>query len=170
MPKSIKKENRKGSLVYTSAVFFLLSGLSFFIPFCSYQDEYGVTAGLTSYKILIGGEDTFYLNSYLYSFSYKLNIPLLLMLQLCLLSIVASIFGKRDKTNLIIATILGAITFILNCFSLPLATLSSSLLMNGIRPGVGYFFSLGFCFIALVNLLICLFPIIFKKKQKDYEL
>ena len=105
MPKSIKKENRKGSLVYTSAVFFLLSGLSFFIPFCSYQDEYGVTVGLTSYKILIGGEDTFYLNSHLYSFSYKLNIPLLLMLQLCLLSIVASIFGKRDKTNLDISWI-----------------------------------------------------------------
>lgn len=170
MVKSIKKERRRGTLVYLSSFFFLLAGLSLLIPFCSYQIEDGLTLSLTSYKVIFGGEDIFTQNGYIYSFSYKLNVPLLIMSQLFVLSFIASLLGKKDKTNIIIALLLGLSSLIMDLFSIRLASLSSSLIQVGLKPGVGYYFSIGLNVLAIVVLLICLFPLISKKKEKNYEL
>lgn len=170
MVRSIKKERRKGLLVYLSSFFFLLAGLSLFIPFCSYQIENGFTLSLTSYKVIFGGEDVFTQNGYIYSFSYKLNVPLLIMSQIFVLSFIASLLGKKDKTNIIIALLLGISSLVMDIFSIRLAGLSSSLIQEGLKPGVGYYFSIGLAILALITLLICLFPLLFKKKEKNYEL
>ncbi len=171
MVVSIKKEKRKGWLVYVAAILFLLSGLFLFIsPFCSYEIETGRTINLTPYKVLLGGSDSFTVNGYVYSFSYSINVPLLILEQLFILSFFSCLFGKRVKRNIIVGLIIGSICLCLDCFCLSLVCFSSKgIIYSGVKYGPGFYFSIILCLFALIILLFCLIPISFNKKELDDE-
>lgn len=171
MVVSLRKEKRKGWIIYIASLLFLLSGLFLFIsPFCSYMVETGQSLSLTPYKVLFGGNDSFTLNGFIYSFSYSLNVPLLILEQLFVLAFLSCVFGKQTKRNIIAGLVIGIICLCLDCFCLRMVSFSSKdIVYSGLKLGPGFYFSIFSCLLALIILFVCLCPFIFRKKETDNE-
>ena len=140
---------------------------SLFLPLLSVMTPAGETISFYGWNILAGGPIVAELPSGVYSFSFRVNIYLLVATQAYLLSVISCFLGRQSIFNraFSLVTALGAAVLVgLNPLVIPQF---SSLPANSVSFAYGSYLSIGFAGVAILGELVLLvFLLIGKNARK----
>ena len=96
MKKNFAKRDRRGMVIYLSAVSMLLAVLSFLFPFVGEASAEGEVFYFDSLKVVFGGDVEILSKGYLYSYQFSFNLPFVVILFVALISMMAALAGRNS--------------------------------------------------------------------------
>ena len=147
-------------------VFMLLALGALFLPLVFAKTYAGERIDFFGYMAMFGGRVEQTLPSGVYSFSFEVNVPLLVLTQAFLLASVACLLSRTSYFNRVFALVLTLGSVMGLCFVKAWIVSKSSLTGDGL--GLGYGFVLSFVFATLAIALEILL-LVFAKTPKKSE-
>ncbi len=130
--------------------FFVMSLIGFFMPFFGQKTEMGEVIYFDSFIMLFGGEYSAVVDGIVYSYSFALNLPFLIILAFDASGILFAL-SARNSPSRIMGTIIIAV------FSLGFFLFSRFILMASNPSLSGNNFAFGFGYLlTILSLLLCI--------------
>ena len=165
------KKRKRGRLIYLTTLCILASLVGFFFPFLGEAVGANEAVFFDPMALFFGGESSGFHNGYYYGFALSLNIPFLIFVMICIVTVFASL-SARDTPRLLGATMFLLIVLIAGlALSQPaIAAINPSISSKGLVFGYGFYISilsmiLGLC-ICLLELVLC---IRFRRKRDVFR-
>ena len=151
MKKNFAKRDRRGMVIYLSAISMLLAVLSFLFPFVGEASAEGEIFYFDSLKVVFGGDVEIVSKGYLYSYQFSFNLPFVVILFVALISIMAALAGRNSVQNTGICSLLSLATTIAFGFvPFIIASTNQSIVESSLIRGPGFYLAVIFGSLSFV--------------------
>lgn len=142
-------KRRLWELVPAAAFFAALGCL--FLPLLKTNGVNGEPIRFYGYLLIFGGNIEVASSSGVYSFAFRFNVWLLILMQALLLSSLAALLSFRNGFNRIFGLVLSMASLVFLCLAPVWVSIVSSMPLEGLRPAFGLYLSTG---LAALGILI----------------
>lgn len=145
MTKAMRREKRRGALVFLAALFILGGAIFAFFPIAGVWTADNELLPFSSFNVYFGGAVTIPAKDGSYYLHFQANIPLIVMIQLMALSIISAMLGRNMPNQLLIGILLllGAIIMEALCLVF-IAVVNKGIPVTGLNYAPGFYLSM-FC-------------------------
>ena len=153
------------TLNIVSAVLFLLSLGSLFLPILKVSTATNESIRFFGWTVLFGGTVEATTESGIYSFSFGVNIGLLITMQGLLLSAAACFLCGRSKVNRVFAAVLSLASLVALFFTRNFVAMSSAVAPTGLAFAFGWWMAVGFAGIGIYAEGMSIFSLSVKERR-----
>lgn len=151
-----KFKTKRGRLIYLVSLLLFASYFFILIPYFGVYTAENELILFQFSNYVLGGNVVVNSNGYVYSYSFKLNVYLIIYQQLMLLACLGSIFSRNSTKNLIFTMFL-IIGCLVASFFVPffIISVNPQFTYKDIQLNIGYFLQVGILLICLILTLVC---------------
>ena len=135
------------------------------LPLLKTETAFNETIEFSGVLLLFGGTLTRELGSGVYSFTFNVNVYLLIVSQGFLLSAISCLLGRMSRFNRVFSLALGLASVVALCFAKRFVALSSPIAYDGLEFHYGFSIGLSLAIVSLIGEVIAL-SVFDKKPQK----
>ncbi len=141
---------KRGYLIYICTIFFITSMAAVFLPTFGQRVDSGDVIFFNSLTVLIGGEHTAIIDGVVYSYSFSLNLPMLIILAFNASGVLFALSARNSPSRILGTLIIAICSLGFFVFSrIILQESNPSLTGNNFVLGVGYP-------LAIVSTMLCI--------------